>query len=112
MGDDWKELHLEGDTIVHLGEHKLRIAELQRQVSVKPVEPIDYTQGYTEEMAQADMERLLRVMEERRDTGLDVGERGLRWASMLLSRLNVFRLGAVPSSPGYHHARRVYEEGG
>lgn len=98
------ELHLTEDTLVHLGAHKLRIAELQRDVSSVPRPPVDPNQPYTEGMAEADIARVSALLDPETH-GNQVRAR----AALILSKLHGWKLGAPPESPGHAYARRVHD---
>jgi hypothetical protein len=124
------EIRLHGDVAVVLDGHQLRIAETQTGVTAKPRERVDPAEAYTAEEAEADVERVARVLMAEYGAGVD-SEREVpethdpkpraaemrnasawrREASLLLSKLHGWKRGAPPSSPGHHRARGIFEGG-
>lgn len=100
------EIHLTEDSVVHLGPHKLRIAELNLDASSVPRPPVDRSHGYTAEMAEQDILRVAAIIA-RSETQAEI-EEARPAAALLLSKLHGWKMGAPPESPGHAYARRVF----
>jgi hypothetical protein len=124
------EIRLTSDVAVVLDGHQLRIAELERAYHSAPRERLDPSQPYSEAEAEADVERVARVLMAEYGAGAD-SEREVpethdpkpraaemrnasawrREAALILSKVKGWQRGAPPSSPGHHRARGIFEGG-
>jgi hypothetical protein len=128
--DALNELVLAQDLAVVLNGHTLNVAETQRGVTATPRERLDPSQPYSEAEAEADVERVARVLMAEYGAGVD-SEREVpethdpkpraaemrnasawrREAALILSKVKGWQRGAPPSSPGHHRARGIFEGG-